>query len=365
MSPTQGLPSVEDVAKDCPISAVLDKRIDDKGVEYYIEWLDDSKENSWETRLSLWSNWVCRPIIQQFEKGILDSLVEKLTTAVGDKGCVEMSDLTSKLKDIAPKFRWQECPPYNGRPVRAVHQLCRCIPELVVQGIGKGMKVGTKKYFDEQKAWQTKRLKEYFCELIDIVKELNGKSHIGPVNSAFNRRLMEMGHGHKLDCQAFGFAKFKQFTVACPGLKVEGGDPTILTLEDDEPEELKEVLEQKKLEWKRSGKHNRTLPELRNLHALSANTPKDLQTRIWGRNSEDTMKMLNDKLGIGPGANRRRDRSRSHKGQRRRYRTRSRSRERVRRRSPPRRRSRSRRRRDKKRRKKRRRSESPSSDASS
>lgn len=244
-------------AEDCPASAVIEKKLDGvrEKCEYLVEWKDPERDDSWEKREELIKNWPMRGAINQFEGLLLDEIKNVLQKEIErHKEKVPLTSLTEKLKAEYPYFKWNHLPMQLRVTSRNIAGLCRQLnPKWVVKpGVREGfgrtggfiMTEEQAKEEDKKVERNKEKLKESFAELINVLRGYGGKSEISYVNSTFIER------NPIFDQVDFGFSKFKEFVLACPGLRCQADHETqganrsglIVELVDDNPEELREVL---------------------------------------------------------------------------------------------------------------------------
>lgn len=280
------LPPAELVEKDCPASTIFEKRALGDVIEYLVEWRDDEKENTWEGRATLWKNWLMRPLINTFEEGVLAKAKGMITTWVKEKGELSNTMLVSKLKTEMPYFNPHNVPKALRETHGSLRQICENVEGLAIVGNPSRFTVVTIDNLEKKQKFESekqKKLKGYFCELIEILRLLGGEADFDRMKNALYREMINNGYG-MLNAQMlaqYGFTKLKEFVLACPGVYMDlnheeahtTGNVTV-ELRDPRPDCLKEEMDEKEEIWKSLGiDRNRELPEKAQIERQKARGP--------------------------------------------------------------------------------------------
>lgn len=368
------LPPDELFQKDCPASTIFEKRALGDKIEYLVEWRDDAKENSWEDRATLWKNWLFRPLVNAYEETLLAKAKEMIKEWVmKNKGELSSTQMMTNFKDEMPYFRPNQIPSTMRDTHGNLRAICENIEGMAVLGLPTRFTVMTQDKMMEKQKFETekqKKLKGFFCELIEILRVLGGNAYFHLFMTAFKRHMINQGYG-KFDApflEPYGFMKLKEFVLACPGIYLDNTDEAAHTtgnvnveLRDPDPECLRDEMAEKVKLWKKLGiDRNRELPEKAQMERMKAQGPQlsmverlkllregklkpkpvdpnDPLERLRRNAERYTQDIRGDEAGGGYGRSRSRERyrrrSRSRSRGRRRKRSRSRGRKKKRKRS--------------------------------
>lgn len=256
---------------ECEASCILEKRVNGDAAQYFVEWKQEGKENSWVNRNDMIDDWSgMRGAMNQFELLLLEEIKEVLKKTIEQsKTRVHFKDLTEKVRAEYPYFNFLHIPRDEragtldlvilsnyGQWDRYAMQ-AKCPDFIYVRSIGllvgkikeplwdcRAGSVATPKQQEGEKTIEKekgKKLKEAYSELIEVIRFFGGKTEISYISSKFSGRC-----GSWFKAPDYGFEKFKPFVMSCPGVYVHACDHNgqqEVELKDENPEELEGVLE--------------------------------------------------------------------------------------------------------------------------